>query len=149
VVPESYVAPKDKEIRHECTYVGPHDRPQEYSDDKPISPSPGRARDIALSILSGKTGRYHSSVHFRNRMEERDFDVFEIEYVIRNGRCLKGGEFCEKFRNHQYTFRGDVDGIGFDAVFALSADHDLIKFPLLILISGCFKTKSGRRGRTY
>lgn len=72
-----------------------------------------------------------------------------MEYVIRNGKCVEGGTFCESFRNHQYTFRGYIDGTGFDAVFALSADHDLIKSPLLILISGCFKTRSGRRGRTY
>ena len=143
------MAARYKEVQHECTYIGPHERPEEYSDDKPPSPSPGAAREIALGVLNGKTGRYHSSVHFRKRMEERNFDVFEMEYVIRNGQCVKGGTFCESFRNHQYTFRGYIDSTGFDAVFALSADHDLIKSPLLILISGCFKTRSGRRGRTY
>jgi hypothetical protein len=82
-------------------------------------------------------------------MKERDFDIFEMEYVIRNGRCTEAGIFCVDHRNHKYTFRGNIDGTDFDAAFALSADHDLIQAPLVVLITGCFKTPSGRRRKTY
>ena len=82
-------------------------------------------------------------------MAERDFDVFDIEYVIRNGRCIEGGEFSEEARNRKYTFRGSIDGTDFDAVFALSVDHDFIESPLVVLITGCFKTASGKRSKTY
>ncbi len=82
-------------------------------------------------------------------MKLRGFDVFDMEYVIRNGTCIEGGLFYAEFRNHKYRFRGNIDGTNFDSVFALSADHDLIQSPLVILITGCFKTKSGRRRKTY
>jgi hypothetical protein len=31
----------------------------------------------------------------------------------------------------------------------LSADHDFIQSPQIVLITGCFKTKNGKRRRTY
>jgi hypothetical protein len=34
-------------------------------------------------------------------------------------------------------------------VFSLSAEHDFIAAPLLTLITGCWKTKSGKRKKTY
>ena len=143
------MSPKDKEIKHECRYVGPHEQGgHAFTDDKPASPSPSMAQTIALGILGGRLGRYHPSSHFQERMKERGFDVFDVEYVIRNGRCVAGGDFSEEYRNHKYCFRGFIDGVGFDAVWALSAEHDLLSSPLMILISGCFKTKSGRRSKT-
>jgi hypothetical protein len=150
VVLEREVATNDKEIQHECWYTGAHDvNAPHCGDSKPISPSPDMARTIALGILGGRRGRYRSSKHFQDQMADREFDVFDMEYAIRNGKCVKGGEFCGDFRNHKYTFRANIDGIDFDAVFALSADHDLIRSPLMVMITGCFKTASGKRSRTY
>ena len=94
-------------------------------------------------------GRYHPSKHFRDQMADRDFDVFDMEYAIRNGSCIEGGLYCEELRNFKYTFRGNIEGTGFDAVFALSADQDFIQSPLMVLITGCFKTASGRRSKSY
>jgi hypothetical protein len=144
------VATNDKEIQHECWYTGAHDLNAPHcGDSKPVSPSPDVARTIALGILGGRRGRYRSSKHFQDQMADREFDVFDIEYAIRNGTCVKGGVFCSDFRNHKYTFRANIDGVDFDAVFALSADHDLIRSPLMVMITGCFKTASGKRSRTY
>jgi len=144
------VATENKEIKHECRYVGPHEsNPPESIDLQPASPSPVFARSIALEILGGRIGRYRSSKHFQDQMADRDFDVFDMEYAIRNGKCIKGGEFCKDLRNHKYTFRANIEGNGFDAVFALSADHDFVQSPLMTLITGCFKTSTGKRGKTY
>ena len=144
------MASNDKEIQHECVYVGPREQDVRANRDiKPESPSPEFARTIALEVLGGRRGRFHSTVHINMQMAERDFDVFDMEYVIRNGKCIEAGKFCGCNRNHQYTFRGNIDGTDFDAVFALSADHDFIQSPQIVLITGCFKTKNGKRRRTY
>ena len=82
-------------------------------------------------------------------MTERNFDVFDIEYAIRNGRCIECGEYSDEHKSHKYMFRCDIDGVEFDAVFALSAERDLIESPLMVLITGCWKTKSGRRINRY
>lgn len=144
------MASDNGEVKHECTYTGPHqpDAPK-CTDAEPPSPSADFARTVALSVLGGRIGRFHPTAHFQTRRKERNFDVFDMEYVIRNGNCSDGGKFCPEYRNHKYTFYGDIDGTGFEAVFALSADHDLIKSPLMVLITGCFKTKSGKRGKTF
>lgn len=141
--------PSDREIPHECTYLGTHERNPPKSTDKPLPPTADFAQAVALSILGGRVGAYRSGPHVRRRMRERDFDIFDIDYVIRNGACVQGGTFCEEYRNFKYTFRGNIDGVEFDAVFALSADHHLIESPLMVLITGCFKTESGKRSRTY
>jgi len=72
-----------------------------------------------------------------------------MEYAVRNGRCIESGEYSDEHKDHKYVFRCDIDGIEFDAVFALSAEHDLIKSPLMILITGCWKTKTSRRRNRY
>lgn len=82
-------------------------------------------------------------------MAERIFDVFEVEYVIRNGRPVGSGEYSEEHKDFKYTFRGNIDGTDFDAVFALSTEHDFVSSPLLKLITGCWKTKTGKRSRGY
>jgi hypothetical protein len=144
------VATDDKEIQHECWYRGPHEQNDSRCiERKPAPPSSEFARSVALRILDGRNGRYHPSKHFRDQMADREFDVFDMEYAIRNGKCVKDGEYCEEFRNFKYTFRGYIEGTEFDAVFALSADHDFIHSPLMVLITGCFKTASGRRSKTY
>jgi hypothetical protein len=144
------VAANDKEMLHECWYRGEHDLGiPKSTDQNPIPPSPAVAQSIALAVLCGRLGRVHSTKHFQQRMAVRNFDIFDMEYVIRNGRCIEGGAFCAEYRDHEYTYRGNIDGTDFDATFAISADHDMIQSPLLILVSGCFKTRSGRRGKTF
>ena len=108
------MAPNDKEVQHECTYVGSHEEnARKCKELKPASPSPDFARTIALEVLGGRRGRYHSTVHVGEQMAERDFDVFDMEYVIRNGKCIEDGEFNAEARNHKYTFRGEIDGTEF------------------------------------
>ena len=143
------MAASNEEEKHICRYAESHeeDSPR-YNENRLIPPSPEFARKVALAVLGGRTGRYRTSGHFRTRMRERAFDVFDIEYVIRHGKCSSDGFFSEQHKNHKYTFRGDIDGISFDAVFGLSSEHDLIACPVLILITGCFKTKSGKRSKT-
>ena len=72
-----------------------------------------------------------------------------MEYAIRNGNCIEAGEYCVDRKNHKYVFRCDIDGVEFDAVFALSAEHDLIKSPLMILVTGVWKTDDGCRRKRY
>ncbi len=140
--------PKDDEVK--CTYVGREDRtPSDPVEPSPVPPSPEFARTIALSILGGAIGRYRTSNHFREQMDARKFDIFDMEYVIRNGSPTGPGEYSDEHKDHKYTFRGNIDGTSFDAVFSLSALHDFIKSPVMILITGCWKTKSGKRIRRY
>jgi hypothetical protein len=147
---EPYVAKDDKEVKHECAYVGSHeDSKLEIVERRPVAPSAEFARMVALSVLGGSRGKYRTKAHCGKQMTDRTFDVFDMEYVIRNGKCIGSGEYCEGYKNYKYTFHGNIDGIGFDAVFALSAEHDLIKSPLMVLITGCWKTKTGRRGRIF
>ena len=130
--------------------VGPEQEPaMETGEHKPVPPSAEFARMASLSILGGNRGRYRPSAHFREQMEDRNFDVFDIEYAVRNGKCLGKGEYSDKHKDFKYVFRCDIDGVEFDAVIALSAEHDLFTSPLLILVTGCWKTKSGRRRRRY
>lgn len=144
------MAANEKEVQHQCRYVGTNEQnAARCIEQKPVPPPAEFARTIVLEILGGHIGKYQSCPHFRERMEERDFDVLDIEYAVRNGTCIKGGEYCEDSRNFKYTFRGNLEGTDFDATFALSADHEFIRSPLLILITGCFKTATGRRKKTY
>jgi hypothetical protein len=138
---------KDKEIQ--CRYVGKHEQSESRNiESKPVAPKAEFAQTVALSVLGSRIGRYHPTDHFNKRRVEREFDVFDMEYAIRNGTCVGAGEFCEKYRNFKYRFRTNIEGTDFDAVFALCADHDFIRSPLLILITGCFKTESGKRTRS-
>ena len=142
---------KRKEVVHECRYVGPDaaQQPLRQLAAAPQSPTPEAAKEIALHILSGSRGSYLSRRHYDERAEERDFDIFDIEYAIRNGTCIRGGVYSAEHRNHEYTFRANIDGIDFDAAFALCAKHDLIESPLLLLISGVWKTKTGKKKTTF
>jgi hypothetical protein len=144
------MCPNEKEIEHEFEYCGPHDsKGLKATDQNPVPPSPDRARIIALAVLNGAKGSYRPTVHCQDRMIERDFDVFDIEYVIRNGISVDDGRFVPEYKQHKYTFRGNIDGTTFDAAIALCAVHDLVESPRLILLSGCFKTKSGKRKKTF
>jgi hypothetical protein len=118
------VAINDKDLRLECRYKGDHDldMPKCVDDENPVSPSSELARTITIGVLAGRRGKFHPTKHFHDQMKLRGFDIFDMEYVIRNGACIEGGVFCASFRNHKYTFRGNIDGTHFDAVFALSAD---------------------------
>ena len=144
------MAKDGREIKHECVYVGSHeDTALQPMETQPVPPSDAFAQAVALQILGGARGKYRSIGHFSKRASERSFDVFDVGYVIRNGKCIKAGEYCDEHKNYKYTFRGNIDGVDFDATFALSAEHDLVETPLLILITGCWKTKTGLRTRTF
>lgn len=92
--------PKDtNEVNHECVYVGEHDGTSlQPADKRPAPPSTALARTVTLGILSGDRGCYRSSDHFALRMQNRNFDVFDIEYAVRNGICNEGGEYNDFHR---------------------------------------------------
>jgi hypothetical protein len=139
-----------KSETHECVYVGPEHEPARRAVDKaPTPPSVEFAKAVSLRILGGALGRYRPSVHFQEQTRERNFDVFDMEYAIRNGKCTESGEYSHEHKDFKYVFRCDIDGVTFDAVIALSAEHDLLSSPLLILITGCWKNRTGRRRRRF
>lgn len=139
-----------KEVNHECIWRGQHQETAgKPMEPKPVAPSEPLARTVALSVLGGGRGSYRPTPHYNRRTAERNFDVFDMEYAIRNGKCIEFGEYSEEHENHKYIYRCDIDGVEFDAVFALSAQHDLITSPLMILITGCWKTKTGKRRNRY
>jgi hypothetical protein len=115
---------------------------------KPVAPpSVELARTIAVTVLGGFLGRYHPSSHCKERMIKRRFTVFDMQYAIKNGRCVGGSEYSLKHDNYKFRFRADVDDVDFEAVFAVSACHDYIEDPLIVLITGIWKTKTGIRKR--
>lgn len=139
-----------KEVACECTFKGSTDkRAVQPLESKPTPPTAAFAKQVALSILCGSRGSYRTSGHFAKRMAERGFSIFDMEYVIRNGNCIESGEYSDTHRDHKYTFRGNIDGTDFDAIFSLSVEHHFIESPLMILISGCWKTKSGKRKKSF
>jgi hypothetical protein len=140
---------KDKEVPYECVYLGTHQPPAEPVEQTPVAPSANLVQMVALSVLAGVRGSYRPSVHFGRQMMERNFDVFDMEYAIRNGKCIEQGEYSAEHKNHKYVFRCAIDGVDFEAVFAISAEHDLIESPQMILITGCWKTKTGKRRNRY
>lgn len=138
-----------KQDRHEYVYTGSHDgTPLESVDKAPSAPAEDLVRTVSLSVLCDGRGCMKSLPHFRRRMVQRNFDLFDVIYVIRNGKCIKV-EYCADFQDHKFTFRGWIDAVEFDATFALSARHDLVKAPLMYLITGCWKTDSGTRFSRY
>lgn len=141
---------KDKDVLHECVFVGSHDTAAlSPLEQTPVAPKTDYARDLALQILGGTRGRYRSSRHFADQMAERGFDIFDMQYAIRNGEPTESGQYSEEHKDFKYTFRGTIDGVDFDAVFSLSAQHDFVSSPLMILITGCWKTKTGKRRKSY
>jgi len=139
-----------KEVPVVCVFTGEHDAsPTRSVDAAPSPPTVGFARELALKILGGRVGSMRTKKHCRERMSERNFDVFDMEYAIRNGSCVQGGEYLAKHLNFKYTFRANIDGADFDAVFALSSEHDLFESPVMILITGVWKTRNGRRRKTF
>jgi hypothetical protein len=135
---------------HECVYVGPEQEPAMRPVEQiPTPPSIEFAKMVSLSILGGNRGCYRPSVHLQGQMRDRDFDIFDIEYAIKNGKCMEDGEYSHVHKDFKYVFRCDIDGVPFDAVIAISSEYDLLSSPLLILITGCWKNKTGRRRRRY
>jgi hypothetical protein len=143
------LAQDEKDPKHECVYRGQHKESSlEPIDSAPAAIATELARSVALSVLDGERGSMRSLPHFTQRMALRDFDVFDFQYAICNGDCVES-EYCSDYRSHRFLFRCLIDGVMFDAVFALSARHDLIGAPLLYLITGCWKTESGKRSSRY
>lgn len=144
------MAKDGKEVNHECVYRGEHNEKARQPVEKvPTAPPEPVARLVALSVLAGHRGSYRPSGHFNLRRQERNFDVFDIEYAIRNGKCIESGKYSEDNKNHEFVYSCNIDGVDFEAVFALSAIHDLIEAPLMVLMSGIWKTKSGKRLKRY
>lgn len=140
----------EKELNHECVYLGSHSETAAKPLEKvPSAPSEPVAKMVALSILAGSRGSYRPSDHFNQRMVERNFNVFDVEYAIRNGNCIESGKYSAEHENHEFVYSCTIDGVDFEAVFAISAIHDLIERPLMVLMSGIWKTKSGKRLKRY
>lgn len=118
-------------------------------EQEPGAPSIGLAKTVVLSVLRGSRGAYQISDHFQKRSRERDFDVLDFEYAVRNGACISEGKYYAEFKNYKYVFRCLVDGVEFDAVVGISAEHEILESPQLVLITGVWKTKSGLRGSRY
>jgi hypothetical protein len=141
---------RDDEPKYECQYIGPTEATvAKPVESEPVPPKVEVAKMVALRILTGVAGMYRPSKHARERMTERDFDIFDIQYVIRNGRCVGDGVYSREHRDFEYTFRGNIDGTDFDAAISLSAEHHFIESPLMIILSGVWKTKTGKRKKTY
>jgi hypothetical protein len=122
--------------------------PLEPLESSPAVPKHELARIVSLSVLCGDRGSIKPWPHFLRRSKERGFDIFDVEYAIRNGECMKG-EYCPDFKSHKYTFYCLIDWVGFEATFALSTTHDFIKAPLMYLITAVWKTESGCRTVRY
>ena len=140
----------DQKEPHECVYTGSYEgKPLDPIKNSPLEPpSEPLVRTVTLGILCGGRGCMKSLPHFKRRMKLRNFDIFDVIYVVRNGACIKV-EYCDEFEDHKFTFRGLIDGLEFDATFALSARYDLVKAPLLFLITGVWKNDSGTRFSRY
>lgn len=142
---------KNEEQQEMLLYAGPladkPSKPFDVSGQIIAPPSIGLAKEIVVAVLGGYRGRYHPSDHWRRRRVLRNFDVFDMLYVTQNGRCTEPPTYSLKHDNYKFSFCGDVDGIEFEAVFAISAKHHRIKSPLLILVTGCWKNKTGIRKR--
>lgn len=132
--------------RVEVTYRGPLNQSADAMPQKPLSPE--GARVVALSAWR-LPGRLRLTSHFNMRVVQRKFDIFDVEYVIRNGTPIGKAIFCKGAgrNNYKYRFRGNVDGLGLRIVFAIDATQDYFSAPLVILITAAWNTKTGARKR--
>lgn len=140
----------NKKEADQFTYIGEH---HDVVNTQPpatpaTAPSEEFARILALQVLDGDRGSYQPTVHFQRRMSERNFTLFNVIYVIRNGICICEGH-SKEHEDYRYRFRHDIDGTEFDAVMAISSTRDMMVCPLLILITGCWKTSTGIRRKSY
>lgn len=139
-----------QESRSDFRFTGQHEDERAVPVEKtPTPPTSDFAKQVALGVLESSRGRLRTVPHCKQRMRERNFDVFDVNYVIRNGRCIEEGAYCEQYNDFKYKFNGDIDGLGLDVAFALCAEHDLLVCPILILITGCWKNKTGRRSQSF
>jgi hypothetical protein len=61
-----------------------------------------------------------SRKHFRERMQERGFDMNDVTHVAKEGTIRRPPEFDIKFRNWKYTVEGrDVEGETLGIVFSV------------------------------
>lgn len=135
---------QDKRV--EIVYRGPHNQCVNTQPQKPLSPE--TARVVALSAWRNP-GRLRITDHFNMRVSKRNFDIFDVEYVLRHGVPLGSAIFCSgKGRNnYKYRFWCKVDGLGLRVVFAIDATQDYQSAPLVILITAAWDTKTGARKR--
>ena len=130
--------------RQECNviYSGPIGRGSRANRQAPLS-SEG-ARRVALEAWTNQ-GRVRPTEHFRKRATERGFTTLDVEQVIRHGKPKSGPDLCAEFDNYKYCFRGRIDGVTLEVTFALDATQDYESNPLAILITGVWKTATGKR----
>lgn len=135
---------QDKRV--EIAYRGPANPCVDAQPQKPLSPE--TARVVALSAWR-LPGRLRLTDHFNMRVRQRNFDIFDVEYVIRRGTPVGNAVFCRgKGRNnYKYRFWGKIDGLGLRVVFAIDATQDYHSAPLVILITAAWDTKTGSRKR--
>lgn len=133
---------KDFQEEHVFTYRGPIYKRGQANPQAPLSPE--TARLVALESW-GKGGRIRSTDHFRTRSSERNFSTLDVQEVIRHGRPECKAEFCREFNNYKYRFQGMVDGLELRVAFALDATQDYSASPLVILITGVWRNKTGAR----
>jgi len=136
------MAPKRLLTHLEVQYVGPVNPTSATEAQAPLTPE--MARSIALN--GWRTGRLRITEHCRRRMKERGFDVLDIEHVIKRGRpdgpAVKCGAPHENFK---YCFTCSVDGARLQVAFALDPTQDYQTAPLVILITGVWKTATGTK----
>jgi hypothetical protein len=79
-------------------------------------------------------------------MCERGFDILDLEFVIKHGRSDGPAEKCGvPHKNYKYCFSAVVDGERLQAAFAVDPAQDYQHAPLIILITGVWKTKTGTK----
>lgn len=128
---------------NEFHYTGPINPNANTNPQSPLSCE--SARVVALSAWR-LPGRIHITEHFTMRTRGRNFSILDAEEVLRRGKPIDDPMFCpEPHNNYKYKFRAGVDGTLLEIAFAIDATQDYLKAPLVILITGVWKTRSGIR----
>lgn len=135
---------RELEEEHSFIYQGQIPRGAKASPQAPLSAE--TARVVALNAWYSK-GRIRLTGHFRKRTGERKFTIFDVEHVIRYGKPSCPVEFCTKFANYRYRFEAEIDGLTLKIAFALDATQEYHISPLVILITGVWKNRTGKRIR--
>jgi hypothetical protein len=124
-------------------YLGPVNPASAAQPQAPLTPE--TARSIALSAWHAP-GRLRISDHCKKRMRERGFDILDFEVVVKHGRPVGPAIKCgAPHHNYKYCFSTLVDGERLEASFAVDPSQDYQQAPLVVLITGVWKTKTGTK----
>jgi hypothetical protein len=110
--------------------------------------SPISAHKIIRNALT--EGRVQYGSHFRIRMGERNFDMLDVERVVKFGSVSGPGEHCAAFHNWRYRLSKKVDDHTLTLVIAIDEQEDLDALPLIILVTGYWcekRTNDGEKQR--